>query len=292
VAATFAAGCSTTPQRNAALDDAQSAVNAARNDSTVTRVAGAELRSAEEALARATALWREDDDRAAVDHYAYLARERALLAQDIARVRTSDEAAQAAGQERERIRLQARTREAETAQARAQAAQSQAQAAQTQSAAAIAAAQAARQQAEQQAAENQRLQQQLQELSAQKTSRGTVVTLGDVLFDVGGAELRPGALRQIDRLAALLKENPDRSVVIEGFTDSTGGEDLNYRLSQRRAEAVRNALLDRGVPNDRIETRPYGEAYPVAPNTTAAGRQQNRRVEVVISEAGQRVQAR
>jgi outer membrane protein OmpA-like peptidoglycan-associated protein len=265
------AACSTTPMRNAKLEEAQSAVSAARSNAAVTRTAGPELRAAEQALDRATALWRDGADAADVDHYAYLARERALLAQDMARLRTADEQARALGQAREQVLLQARTREADAAQQRAQ---------------------AASQQAQEQARANERLQEQMRELQAQQTSRGMVVTLGDVLFDTGQAELRGGAMRQIDRLAAFLKENPQRHVVIEGFTDSTGSQELNYELSERRASAVRAALLDRGVTMDRIDVRPYGEAYPVASNDTAAGRQQNRRVEIVISDESGRVQTR
>ncbi len=279
------AACTTTPMRNATLDEARSAVAAARADAAVSRAAGTELRGAEEALDRATALWRDGEDTADVNHYAYLARERALLAQDVARLRTADEQARALGEARERVLLQARTREADLARQRAEAARQTADVAQQR-------AQTASQAFEEQARANERLQQQLKEMQAQQTPRGMVVTLGDVLFDTGEAELRAGAMRQIDRLAAFLKDNPQRQVLIEGFTDSTGGEDMNYRLSERRASAVRGALLNRGVAVDRIDVQPHGEAYPVASNDTAVGRQQNRRVEIVISDENGRVQAR
>ena len=272
------AACTTTPTRNATLEEARSAVAAARGDTAVTRAAGTELRAAEQALDRATALWREGEDAADVDHYAYLARERASLAQDVARLRTADEQTRALAQARERILLQARTREADLAQQRADVAQQRAQ--------------SASRAADEQARANAQLQRELQQLQAKQTSRGMVVTLEDVLFDTGEAELRGGAMRQLDRLAEFLRENPQRNVVVEGFTDSTGEEELNFRLSERRASAVRAALRDRGVAVDRIEVRPYGEAYPIATNDTAAGRQQNRRVEIVISDDGSRVQGR
>lgn len=272
------AACTTTPMRNATLEEARGAVDAARGNAAVTGTAGAELRSAQQALDRATALWQEGGNTAAVDHYAYLARERALLAQDVSRLRTADEQARSLGQARERILLQARTREADLARLRAERAG--------------AIAQSASREADEQARMNAQLQEQLRELQAKPTSRGMVITLGDVLFDTGEAELRGGAMRQIDRLADFLKEHPQRHVVIEGFTDSTGSEALNFRLSEQRASAVRAVLLDRGVSVDRIEVRPYGEAYPVATNDTAAGRQQNRRVEVVISDESGTVQTR
>jgi outer membrane protein OmpA-like peptidoglycan-associated protein len=93
-------------------------------------------------------------------------------------------------------------------------------------------------------------------------------------------------MQTAQRLADVLRNNPDRSVLVEGFTDSTGTAAHNLDLSQRRAEAVRSALSQMGVERARIETRGYGEAYPVAGNNTAAERQLNRRVEIVLSEAG------
>ena len=129
------------------------------------------------------------------------------------------------------------------------------------------------------------LQQQLASLQAQQTERGIVLTVGDVLFDVGQATLKPGAVNEIVRLAQFLEENPDRKVSIEGHTDSTGSLSTNLVLSQRRAESVADTLVAAGVPRDRIVTSGLGPDFPVANNATAAGRQQNRRVEVVIENA-------
>ncbi len=120
-------------------------------------------------------------------------------------------------------------------------------------------------------------------LEAQRTDRGLVATLGDIVFDTNGATLKPGAMDNIDRLAAFLKAHPERTVTIEGYTDSTGSEAYNEELSRRRAESVREALIARGVSPDRIRAVGRGESAPVATNRTAAGRQLNRRVEVVIS---------
>ena len=115
-----------------------------------------------------------------------------------------------------------------------------------------------------------------------------VLTLGDVLFDTGRAELNPGAARTLDQLAAFLKENTERTVAIEGYTDATGTEQGNQVLSERRANSVKNALTDRGIASARISARGFGEASPVASNNTAAGRQQNRRVEVVLPGTGRK----
>jgi outer membrane protein OmpA-like peptidoglycan-associated protein len=132
--------------------------------------------------------------------------------------------------------------------------------------------------------EVERLQGQMSELKARETDRGIVLTLsGDVLFDSGASSLKPGGRRAIDNLAQVLQKQPSQGIVIEGFTDSTGSADTNQRLSEARATAVKQALVERGIDPARIQTRGYGPAFPVASNETAVGRQLNRRVEVVIS---------
>jgi outer membrane protein OmpA-like peptidoglycan-associated protein len=135
----------------------------------------------------------------------------------------------------------------------------------------------------------QTLEQELSDLKAKKTNRGLVLTLGDVLFDTGKSTLKPGAFSTIDRLATVLKEDPSRKVMIEGHTDSVGSDELNQRLSESRAEAVQAALLERGVNGDQITTVGKGKSAPVASNDTPAGRQQNRRVEMIFQEGRARV---
>ncbi len=120
------------------------------------------------------------------------------------------------------------------------------------------------------------------QLKAKPTDRGLVLTLGDVLFDTGKAELNPGASRTLDQLARFLSEHPDRRVQIDGFTDSVGSDGFNQELSRRRADAAKSALLTRGIDASRIGATGYGRAFPVASNSESGGRQLNRRVEVVI----------
>jgi outer membrane protein OmpA-like peptidoglycan-associated protein len=127
-----------------------------------------------------------------------------------------------------------------------------------------------------------RLQAEIDQLKATPTPRGLVLTLGDVLFNTGRAELNPGSSRKLDQLAQFLNEHADRRVQIDGFTDSVGSDSYNQELSRRRADAVKSALLTRGVDASRIGTEGYGKAFPVANNTDSGGRQLNRRVEVVI----------
>lgn len=130
------------------------------------------------------------------------------------------------------------------------------------------------------------------ELNAKQTDRGLTVSLGDVLFDTAKSQLKPGGMRTVQKLAKFLQENPQRNVSIEGYTDSRGSEEYNQSLSERRADAVKTALIDEGVAPERIVTHGYGKAYAVAENNTSAGQQLNRRVEVVISDAGKQVAPR
>ena len=120
-------------------------------------------------------------------------------------------------------------------------------------------------------------------LNAKQTSRGTLVTFGDVLFDLNRSDLKPGGMGNVIKLAQFLQENPDRKVLIEGYTDSTGRAEYNQGLSERRAYSVRTALVHQGIAPDRVVAQGYGKEYPVASNADAAGRAMNRRVEVTIS---------
>ncbi|MGH8189487.1 MAG: OmpA family protein, partial [Steroidobacteraceae bacterium] len=133
------------------------------------------------------------------------------------------------------------------------------------------------------------LEQELKDLRAKRTDRGVVVTLGDVLFDTGKSTLKPGAFTSIDRLATVLKQDPERTVLIEGHTDSVGADEYNQSLSERRASAVQAALFERGVAANQISTVGRGESTPVASNDDAGGRQQNRRVELVFQDDRSRV---
>ncbi|MQT47876.1 MULTISPECIES: OmpA family protein [Pseudomonas] len=131
-----------------------------------------------------------------------------------------------------------------------------------------------------------------EKLNAKQTDRGSVVTFGNVLFDLSKADLMPAAMSDIRNLAKFLQDNPQRKVMIEGFTDSTGADAFNLQLSQARADSVRHALVREGVSPGRIETVGLGKAHPVADNNTPASRAMNRRVEVTVSHDAQNVPAR
>jgi outer membrane protein OmpA-like peptidoglycan-associated protein len=259
--------CASMPQPNAALEDARAAVQTAEADPNVAKYAPLDLDRARKDLgvAEDAALHHHD---AEIAQPAYLATQNARIAQAHAAAK-ADDARVAAGQtERDRIMLAARTREAENA--KASAANSQAVAA---------AALSQRDRANEEAAQAQA---ELAALKATPTPRGLVLTLGDVMFDTGRSELKSGGMRKIEQLAQFLTEHRDRRVQIDGFTDSVGGDAYNEELSQRRADAVKAALVSRNIDPARIGTEGYGKAYPVASNGDSGGRQLNRRVEVVI----------
>lgn len=304
-----AAGCATVPENDLIVADARAAVYAASNDPNVATYAPIELQQAVTTMNRVDRLVHDAGDIDEVHHLAYLAQQRAALARETARTKAAEAAVAAANAERQRIELAARAREAEAAKQSARdaqfqaemsrrqaeaardqatAAQRQADFARNQAANAQQQAQAAQQAAQEHAAASDAraslLQQQLTELSAQPTDRGLVVTLHDVLFDSGRAQLQPGGIRAVRKLADFLIAYPDRTVAIEGFADSSGNGYVNQELSERRAQAVQLALIDMGVNPARIVVRGYGDAYPVASNATPVGRQMNRRVEVVISD--------
>ena len=129
-------------------------------------------------------------------------------------------------------------------------------------------------------------------LNAKQSDRGTVVTFGDVLFATNKADLKSNGLVNINKLAQFLQENPDRKVIVEGYTDSTGATSYNQSLSERRANSVRTALVKMGVDPARIVAQGYGKEYPVAENSSVTGRAMNRRVEVTISNDNQPVMPR
>ena len=271
----FLSACAAVPPAEPpALVQARAAVAAAQADPDVTTRAPSELDAARQSLARAETIAAERGNAAEMTHQAYLAEQRSRIARELAQARAHDAQITRAGEERNRALLEARSEEkyrateAEAALARAHAAQ-EAQAA------------ANRELAQQ----VQRLQAQVRELEARQTQRGWVITLGsDLLFDTGRATLKPGGRRALENVARIMRNEPERNIVIEGFTDDRGPKDTNRRLSEQRAQAVRAALVRAGVAPGRIVARGLGESYPVASNASPAGRQLNRRVEILIGE--------
>lgn len=265
------AACAGTPPANERLESARASLQQVKSSPGVNSNAPLELQKAERSFTTAETAWKKGDDRTEVDHLALLARQQAELTQAVVERKQTEAAIEDAGRQRDAIRLQASERDAQAAASRAQSL-----AAQNASLSSS---------AEQERMRAQALESKLKEMQAKQTDRGLVVTFSDVLFDVGRAELRAGAMRRVSQLADILREYPDRNVLLEGFTDSTGSDETNQTLSEQRAMSVRLALISAGVDPRRIVAQGLGERYAVATNDTVAGRQQNRRVEAVLSDA-------
>jgi outer membrane protein OmpA-like peptidoglycan-associated protein len=280
------AACSTVPTTTPTLDEARADFVAANNNPQVATYAPLEFKQASEALDRANQAAAKRESLDTIDRLAYVAKQRIATAQEVAKSKAAEAEVANASRERDRVQLEARTAEADRAKRDAAAAQAQAAAATAQAQDAQAQAAAAQQQAAQQADRAAHLEALLADLHAQKTERGMVVTIGDVLFATDRAELNANGMATVRKLAEIMTQNPDRTVMVEGFTDSTGSASHNKDLSERRAASVAQALVGLGVARERVGMRGYGEAFPVASNDTAANRQLNRRVEIVLSNAG------
>jgi OOP family OmpA-OmpF porin len=243
------------------LEQARTAYRQAEAESSVIQHAPVALRDAKQALDRAEQTWQAERDTAEVEHLSYLVEQRVAIARAKADNQVAEAERQRLAQEREALLREARTQEAD--QARREAAEARAQQAEAAKQIAV-------------------LQDQLQTLQAKATSRGTVFTLGNVLFATGQATLKSEALHHLYPLATMMRDEPERTAIIEGYTDNVGSDDANLDLSQRRADAVREFLLRNGVSSERVTARGFGEASPIASNDTPEGRQQNRRVEIVF----------
>lgn len=231
------AACTSTPAPNPALDQARARVSSASEDPNVAKQVPLELERARQALQQAEASWNSNAEPKVVSHQAYLASQQAAIAEETARLRTTQEQIKMAEADRAKTLLSAREQE-------------------------------------------------LAGLKARQTERGTIVSLPNVLFRLDSAELLPGSAASINRLASFLQRHPDSKVSVEGHTDSPGSENYNLDLSQRRADAVRQALVSRGIDPGRVVAQGFGETAPIASNDSPQGRQINRRVDVVVSGQG------
>lgn len=277
----FAAGCATTPPAgNSAVQALRTELTALQTDPQLAPLAPVEIKEAAEAVQVAEAA--QGDPNINIDHLVYLADRKIDTARARAEGKLAENQMAALATERDRTQLDARTREANMAKSDAEQAKMLADQAamaaeqqRQQTALAMQQADAARMQTE----EYRRL---VIELQAKETDRGLVMTLGDILFTTAQADLKPGAMARLDKLVAFLTKYPDHNALVEGHTDSVGGEQYNMQLSQRRADAVKGYLQSHGVASTRLAAVGKGKGLPVASNQNAAGRQQNRRVEIVL----------
>lgn len=313
----LAGGCSMEPERDLALERIRSSLSELEGDPQLGDNAPAAVKEAEQAVTAAEQSSKEDEHK----HLMYLAERRVGIAKaraeevqaredqakledqrrDVLVALRSEEAARAR-REAEKARMMSEARAEEAARARAEAAQArkrqqelaaQADQARQEADAARQVAQARTREAELARKEAAALKEQVNDLQSRlsnlqtrETERGVVVTVGDVLFEVGKAELKADAIHNLPDLVEFLKSHADRQIRVEGHTDSTGNAEYNLGLSRRRAESVRDLLVDRGIEPSRITTAGLGEDYPVADNSTPEGRRKNRRVDIILLKPG------
>jgi outer membrane protein OmpA-like peptidoglycan-associated protein/outer membrane murein-binding lipoprotein Lpp len=247
------AGCATTPKENSQITELQRQIDNLDSGPEGKQYAPIAVREAQESLNRLKSFKGSSEE---YKHQLFLTEKRIDIARETVSQKQAEETVASAESRRKDILLDAAQQE--TANARN-----------------LAATMAGR---------AQELEQQVTDLQAQETERGLVLTLGAVLFETNKATLQSGSQRTVQKVAEFLNQYPERKILIEGFTDSQGSDSYNQKLSQDRAQAVRNELAKNGVSAQRIDIVGYGEEYPVASNDNAAGRQQNRRVEIVVSK--------
>ncbi len=257
--------CASQPNSN--LQQAEAQYAQLQSDPRASQMAALETEDAGQALDKASQAY-QDGDEERVDQLSYVAQRRIELAEQTIALRSAEKELEQSAAKRAEAQLSAREQQLQSSKQQLQLSKQEL------------------------AAREQQIRQLRNELEAKQTERGTLVTLGDVLFDVDKSELKPSGVRDVQKLASFLNDNPERQLVVEGYTDSTGADSYNQQLSQRRAESVQRALVRAGVDSRRIQVVGYGEQYPVASNDSASSRSQNRRVEVTISDDDQRVAPR
>ncbi len=279
-------GCAGVPPHNMNLDQAKSDYVYASQNGYVKQAAPEQLRKAAIAIARSEALLNNGAPESEVDHYAYMAKQRIAIANQKAKADAIQEKIKLAGAQRDKMMLDSGQQKIDLLSD--EVAKQKKDAATIQEKERLAKSEQDKSILEGKQQKIDRLSEELSNLKIRKTRRGLVLTLGSVLFDPNKATLKRGSMRNIEKIARFMNENSKRNVMVEGYTDSTGGSDYNQRLSRRRADSVREALINDGVNPRRIVRKGYGSDYAVASNKTAEGRQQNRRVEIVFSGANGR----
>ncbi len=287
VASALLSGCASVPMKSAGAIDARNKLTQLQSNPDLANRAPVAMKDADTAV-RAAETPQKDDVLA--QHLAVVADRKVETARALAETALAEDQRTALNEQREKARLNARTQEADaaklqTAIARADSAEQKLAADQSKADANAARTDAANSQ--QQTADLQRqaaeLQRQIDEMHAKVTDRGVVLTLGDVLFTTGKADLKAASTGNLNKLVKFLGDHPERTVVVEGHTDNVGSDVYNQGLSERRADGVKAYLVGQGVSAVRLTAVGKGKSVAIASNDSAEGRQQNRRVEVVIS---------
>lgn len=250
--------CASAPKSYPPLDKAKAELEKTKSESNVSEIASVTLFEADDQIKYAESALSENNI-AAVDHHIYLATRKQLIAKELLLKHQQEQ--ELANLKQQQLEMIAHARRNESTRASSETRKAQQRIKQ--------------------------LEQSLGQYKAEETSRGTILVINDLLFDTGGANLKPQSQRRLEPLVQYLQGNSHREIIIEGHTDSIGNPETNKNLSLKRADAVKDFLITRGIDSRRIESRGFGEEVPVATNTTNAGRSLNRRVEVVIKNPNQ-----
>ena len=260
-------GCATEPSQS--VVSARNSYQQAAQNEQLKQNAPVKMYEAQQALQKLNKAVSDNESQAEIDHLAYLVEQRIEIAKAAAQQKLADNQIEQLNKERAQIRMSQSQAQAKQAQERAEQSSFEAKEAQEKAS----------------ALENQL--EQIKQATVHAERRGIVLTLGDVFFDFGKATLNPGGEQDLNSLVQFLRDNPQRNVVIEGYTDNIGSAAYNRQLSDARARAVIAYLQSQGISRDRLVAHGYGESFPVATNETPAGRQLNRRVEIVVLRDGQ-----
>lgn len=269
--AVLLSGCATTSEYAQRADNLENELASMKSNSEIEQYAAVAVNEAEESLQKARDLIDENADDELISHQLYLAERKIDIAEEVAVMNKSQQIVADAELREKEMLLGIRTEEAQSAQA---------------------AAEAMRLEAAQMSSRASELEKEIEDLKTKETDRGLVLVPGNILFEFDSANIKPGSERTIQKVAQFLIEYPDRQIQVEGFTDSVGDETYNQELSRRRAEAVKQALINAGVPSNRINAEGMGEEFPVASNETPSGRLENRRVEIIVATNGESVAQR
>lgn len=306
--------CTTAPKQNLALERVRTQLDDLKENEGLAGYAPLALAEAERALRQAETATGDETQRI---HLVYMADRRVQIARAVAQreqlktelqqlnddrtamlLKASQLEAELARLEAERARVMSQAREEDARRAREEALEAQqreaasvreaeqaieeAQQARALAASSVTEAQLARREADLALEQANTLRRQLENLQLRQTESGVVVTLGDVLFQSGETQLREEAMASLVEVVDLLQSEPDKEIRIEGHTDSTGDSETNLEISEKRANAVLDALVSLGVDPARFTTAGMGEDFPIASNETDEGRSQNRRVDVIL----------